>query len=404
MPLLSALLTTLLSATVFAAQLSAPELKSKAGTSGIVIPIQLSIDQDEAVVGVSFEFIYDSSRLNFKSAAIGPAAASVGKNLSNASPEAGLVKIIIFGLNQEVFTSGNIANLVFDIKANAPIGNATLTLDKVAAANFNGKAVPISKTDGSIFIESTSNLTIPQSPTELVAKGSSTDSIFISLNWKDKSNNEEGFVLERSKFDSAHFTEIKKLPTDTTTYTDLSVSAGKTYFYRLKAFNTAGSSEYSNIASASVTKPPVCANNLCEKGEDAQSCPEDCAPKPRCGDEVCEAGETKESCPEDCRIPPPDIDQCKITVTPKEVEPGEKIKVCWECENHFKNKKRDWIGVFLGKDVIKELKFEYTAGTKRGCKTFKIPERGDFNIKFCEDDSYHCTVGDKIKIKNKNHK
>jgi hypothetical protein len=45
---------------------------------------------------------------------------------------------------------------------------------------------------------------------------------------------------------------------------------------------------------------PVCDNGVCENGESAQSCPQDCDETLCDGDGVCEAGEDHASCPADC--------------------------------------------------------------------------------------------------------
>jgi hypothetical protein len=49
---------------------------------------------------------------------------------------------------------------------------------------------------------------------------------------------------------------------------------------------------------------PECGNEICEEGEDAETCPFDCGeytpPESTCGNEVCEAGEDSETCFADC--------------------------------------------------------------------------------------------------------
>lgn len=44
----------------------------------------------------------------------------------------------------------------------------------------------------------------------------------------------------------------------------------------------------------------VCGNTVCELGEDATSCPQDCATTSECGDGTCDQGEDAETCPLDC--------------------------------------------------------------------------------------------------------
>jgi hypothetical protein len=95
---------------------------------------------------------------------------------------------------------------------------------------------------------------VPAAPDSLTASASGTS---VSLAWADRSSNETGFVVERatdSAF-SAGFTSFN-LGAGATSYTDTGLTAGTTYYYRVKAVNAAGSSGYSNTASVTVPTPP----------------------------------------------------------------------------------------------------------------------------------------------------
>jgi hypothetical protein len=90
----------------------------------------------------------------------------------------------------------------------------------------------------------------PNAPIALSSKNSSGG---VDLKWMDDSNNEENFVIERSVDNNLNFTELVKLNRNQITYTDKTVSAGKTYFYQIKAMNTLGSSAASNISEIKAT-------------------------------------------------------------------------------------------------------------------------------------------------------
>ncbi|MCP9762739.1 T9SS type A sorting domain-containing protein [Lacihabitans soyangensis] len=74
----------------------------------------------------------------------------------------------------------------------------------------------------------------------------------VDLKWYDDSNKEENYILERSVDNNTSFVELKKLDRNTTRYTDNTVTAGKTYFYQVKAVNTLGSSAASNVFQAKI--------------------------------------------------------------------------------------------------------------------------------------------------------
>ena len=74
----------------------------------------------------------------------------------------------------------------------------------------------------------------------------------VDLKWYDDSNKEENYILERSVDNNTSFVELKKLDRNTTSYTDNTVTAGKTYYYQVKAVNTIGSSAASNVFQAKI--------------------------------------------------------------------------------------------------------------------------------------------------------
>jgi len=94
-------------------------------------------------------------------------------------------------------------------------------------------------------------------PTNLKVK--STSSSAIGLKWLDNATGETGYSVERST-DGTNFTVIRTLPANTKSFTDSTVTADVTYFYRVRAFNNIPSvsdantfSFYSNTVSASAT-------------------------------------------------------------------------------------------------------------------------------------------------------
>jgi fibronectin type 3 domain-containing protein len=93
----------------------------------------------------------------------------------------------------------------------------------------------------------------PGAPSNLVASAVSPTQI--ELRWSDNSQVEAGYQLERSINGGALFTLLKTLSANTTSHSDLTVSQGTTYHYRVRAVNASGSSAYSSVAS--VTTPPA---------------------------------------------------------------------------------------------------------------------------------------------------
>lgn len=93
---------------------------------------------------------------------------------------------------------------------------------------------------------------VPNVPTNLTATAASNSQI--DLNWIDNSNNETGFQVKRSPTSTGTFTVIATTGPGATTYSNTGLTGSTTYYYRVLAVNSAGSSRSSNTASA--TTPP----------------------------------------------------------------------------------------------------------------------------------------------------
>ncbi|MFA0961240.1 PHB depolymerase family esterase [Roseivirga sp. BDSF3-8] len=91
----------------------------------------------------------------------------------------------------------------------------------------------------------------PAAPSALTASYLSASSA-IALSWSDNSSDETSFSVERSLQSSGGFAEVASLSAGSTSYSDASVSAGNTYYYRVRAQSSGGYSAYSNTASAAV--------------------------------------------------------------------------------------------------------------------------------------------------------
>jgi hypothetical protein len=94
---------------------------------------------------------------------------------------------------------------------------------------------------------------IPTAPQSLVASASSPTQV--NLIWQDTSTAEDGFQIERRGGSSAEFSQIGVILSNTTNYSDATVQSNTAYAYRVRAFNSTGTSSYT--AEASVITPAV---------------------------------------------------------------------------------------------------------------------------------------------------
>ena len=87
----------------------------------------------------------------------------------------------------------------------------------------------------------------PAAPSALSAANVSKG--IVALSWIDNSTNEDSFLVERSTTVSGGYIQIATVAANTRSYTDNTVFRKTTYFYRVRAANAGGKSNYSNVTS-----------------------------------------------------------------------------------------------------------------------------------------------------------
>lgn len=87
---------------------------------------------------------------------------------------------------------------------------------------------------------------VPLRPSNLTATFSSN--YLVNLHWQDIADNEDGFQIERRTGVSGTWSPIATLGANSTSYTDTDLVSFSTYYYRVKAYNSQGSSSWSNEA------------------------------------------------------------------------------------------------------------------------------------------------------------
>jgi peptidyl-Asp metalloendopeptidase len=93
---------------------------------------------------------------------------------------------------------------------------------------------------------------VPAAPSNLAAKVVSGSRI--DLTWTDGSSNEAGFRIERST-NGVDFVEIATVATDVKSFSSTGLAASTAYWYRVRAYNSSGTSAWSNVVSAKTLMP-----------------------------------------------------------------------------------------------------------------------------------------------------
>ena len=120
-------------------------------------------------------------------------------------------------------------------------------------------------------VEATTAETTPEAPSNLSVSAQSSTSIRIT--WADNSNNETGFKIER-KTSSGNYSQITTVSANTTSYTNTGLSSNTLYYYRVRAYNSAGNSAYSGEDYATTNgsgSTPEAPSNLSASAQSATS-------------------------------------------------------------------------------------------------------------------------------------
>ncbi len=96
-------------------------------------------------------------------------------------------------------------------------------------------------------------------PTSLSASAAETQ---ITLSWQDNSDNEDGFVVERSNADTLSFSVVGTVNANDTSFVDATVTEGTAYVYRVKANNSFANRSSAYSDSVFATSKLFAPNNL----------------------------------------------------------------------------------------------------------------------------------------------
>ncbi|MDB6029348.1 MAG: hypothetical protein JWM68_5571 [Verrucomicrobiales bacterium] len=229
------------------------------GTGGNVIVSDNFADSANVVIAdaIKFSFVSPGSAPAAPSGLTATAISSSQINLSwtdNANNETGFT--VSRGTNSggpytDIFTTAvNVTGYT-----NTGLASSTTYYYVVRAVNGVGSSAL------SAQASATTQSGLPLAPSGLSATAISSGQV--DLSWADNSSNETGFIVRRSLTSGGPYTDIVTRGANVTTYSDTSVGSVTTYYYVVRATNSAGLS--ANSAQVSVTTPsgaPVAPSGL----------------------------------------------------------------------------------------------------------------------------------------------
>ena len=138
-----------------------------------------------------------------------------------------------------LYVQNNTQNTV-SINGITPAADGTITFTMAKAAG-----TPVGYLNALVISSAYDDGTAPVAPKALIAQNVSGQGV--QLNWQDVAYNETAYEIYRSATAAGPFAKIGQTQSDATSYVDATVTGATQYYYEIRAINSYGASNYSNI-------------------------------------------------------------------------------------------------------------------------------------------------------------
>ncbi len=228
------------------------------GAAGTAVNLTVSFTPGASpVAGLDFELTIPAS-LSYVSTTTGAAATTAGKSANGSNPSSGIVKVLVFGLNQTPIGSGAVAIVRLNIAAGTPAGPLTVGLQNLTATDPDANRVTASGSGGSVTVTAPSDST-PPVLSAIASSAITQTSATITWTTNENADSQVQYGLSTS-YGSSTARNASLVTSHSQSISGL--TANTLYHYRVlsrdAAGNFASSSDYTFRTSAPAdTTPPV---------------------------------------------------------------------------------------------------------------------------------------------------
>ena len=170
----------------------------------------------------------------------------------SAAPTSGLAPLLVsFDGSSSSDADGTIVSYLWEFGDGATASGSAASHTYATPGGYDARLTVTDNQGASAYtiVTISVNANLPAAPSNLAAAVVSATQI--NLNWTDNAANETGFKIERcAGGNCSSFVQIATVGANVKSYANAGVKRNTTYRYRVRAYNAAGNSGYSNTASA----------------------------------------------------------------------------------------------------------------------------------------------------------
>lgn len=129
------------------------EATAAPGQSQVALPVSVAITSGQLITMLAWDVTYDPAIVDWEELVVDPAVAALGKQVHAYELSPGLVRLVLYGLDRQAFTSGALAECRLRVLPQALAGSTLVGVSAATAANGNGGDLPLGTADGRVWVE-----------------------------------------------------------------------------------------------------------------------------------------------------------------------------------------------------------------------------------------------------------